>query len=388
MNEKSGRYFQIANQLVDDRHASFKELVSLLNSIQELESYKSSSIQRSPSGSQSIKLDNFAHWLLAQSRIKPAREVIAQLKSFLKADSVPMTQVLAVWGLHPKLPIDLIDGISLSPLSMLPSSDIKDQLTGIKDTGHTGGTSFSLPRPTAVLKWEFVFKPLFSPSGSNSSLNTKIEEMKEIAECLCLVYKTPVFEIVDWYQCEVTTPIIGGVQGWGGQVSSIEPIFRSEITSEAYDKKLFKELVNKFFSVSSKDRQRLHVPLKHLNKALLNIESVETAIDLGIALESLLINPDEGEGNISYKVRQRGTLLLGGSPHEKLSNFNLLKVLYKIRNDAVHTGEVKTTYKMNGIQVSVRELLKDGGILIVGLIREIFNRGNFISDWDGKLLSW
>jgi hypothetical protein len=51
--------------------------------------------------------------------------------------------------------------------------------------------------------------------------------MREIVRCLCLIQNTAVCELANWYECPLSTPMIGGVLGSGGQ--AIEHIFQMEV---------------------------------------------------------------------------------------------------------------------------------------------------------------
>jgi hypothetical protein len=93
-----------------------------------------------------------------------------------------------------------------------------------------------------------------------------------------------------------------------------------------------------FFELETNQRQRLRVPIDRLNKShVLGIRSVDAAIELGIALESLFAPTKLSEG-ISYTVRTRAARFLGGSQSERHQISNTLKDAYDLRSRAVHSG--------------------------------------------------
>jgi hypothetical protein len=110
--------------------------------------------------------------------------------------------------------------------------------------------------------------------------------MREIASVLPLSALSPVCEIAHWYQCDVDTPLIGGVLGWGGQ--AIEHAFHGEIASRDYDAMDMVDAVNKFIGLPEEVRRVFRIPLSHLNDAMRTLDSPSRAIDLGIALEAFL----------------------------------------------------------------------------------------------------
>lgn len=381
LNPDSGRYKQIAHQWVNDTDGLIEKITEIMTSIPEMKNYQVGSIRRSPSGTASFRLTEIARWALAQSRVRPSLEVVNQLQEFVSLNSVPMSEVLVIWGLNPILPIQLTEHISLIPLNSLNPSDPMDQLTGIRAAFHPVGTSFPHPRPTAALKWDFIHTPILSATLSLNS-PSKMEEMKEIVKCLCLIDNTPVCEIASWYECEPTTPIIGGVLGWNGQAT--EHIFHTLIQAKEYNQGLVQSIVQKFMSLTPEDRRRFYIPLNRLNTALRRNDSSDIALELGIALEGLL---DPGDTDIAYKVRQRGTYLLGGTAQEKKERFEKLKRLYDIRSRVAHGSEPKSTVKINGVEVQTSRFLKDSTIMCAELTRVILVSG-FILDWDGVILGW
>ncbi len=246
---------------------------------------------------------------------------------------------------------------------------------------HPVGTSFPHPRPTAALKWDFIHTPILSSTPTLGS-PSRIKEMMEVVKCLCLIENTPVCEIATWYECEPTTPIIGGVLGWDSQ--AIEHVFHTPIAQKEYDQNLVQSIVQKFMGLSPEDRRRLYIPLNRLNTALRRNDSSDIALELGIALESLL---DPGDTDIAYKVRQRGTYLLGGTAQEKKEKFEKLKRLYELRSRVAHGSEPKTTVKINGVEIQTWKFLKDSTNMCSELTRIILMKG-FVSDWDGVILGW
>lgn len=382
LNKESGRYIQLSNHWVSNEGNWIKEIVDILEQIPDLNPYKQGSIRRSPSGGGSVKLDYVAHWLLAQAKNREPAEVVNQLREFIESDSVPMSLIIALWGLHPKIPIDLGDDISLIPIETLQPSEVIDQLIGIKDTPHTGGDSFHKPRPKAALKWDFIHTPILETDSGTPPVKTKLEKMKEIVRCLCLVNNTAVCEIAQWYQCDVITPLIGGVQGWGGQ--TVEPIFSKVIDPVDYNQDVIRSIVKKFLDFPESEKSKLYIPLSRLNVALRRSdshpdESIDIALETGIATEVLL---DPKEKRISKEIREKGTYLLGGSSNQRCINYERFRMLYKLRSEVAHNGKLNSSYEFNGTQVPTADLLKQGKLLCAELIRTILNNGTFINDWE------
>ncbi|TOB86498.1 hypothetical protein CGJ95_22490 [Vibrio parahaemolyticus] len=75
--------------------------------------------------------------------------------------------------------------------------------------------------------------------------------------------------------------------------------------------------------------------------------NVNKAIDLGIAVESVLTSPDTTV-QLSLQIRILGSKLVKANTDERLKISALLDALYKVRSSAVHTGTLKPHYRVKG----------------------------------------
>lgn len=111
------------------------------------------------------------------------------------------------------------------------------------------------------------------------------------------------------------------------------------------------------------------------------------AIDLGIAAEALLTRDRDHDAPISYLLRTRGALLLGGSADERRDHYMTLRDLYNLRSKVAHQGEI-IDYTSTPHSTSAREKLeqsaeklKRGEALCTRMIRQIIDTGSF-PNWD------
>jgi hypothetical protein len=61
-------------------------------------------------------------------------------------------------------------------------------------------------------------------------------------------------------------------------------------------------------------------------------------MDLGIALEMLLLKDNTNREQLSLSFRLRGAWLVSGTPEERHKNYQLLKELYNYRSQVAHSG--------------------------------------------------
>jgi hypothetical protein len=423
LRPESGNYRTHLNKYVDNSSGIVEQILAIFPTIPELAPYNEGTVRSSPTSSGTIKWSTIAHWLLAQSRLSGADSAVERLEEFASSNSAVISEVIALWGLHPKSAIQLTDDIELVPIDMLVPSNRRDWWTGLDPNISGVRMNFVAPRCTAALRRQFVHRDILVRERQLSALEKaisslslpltedslkraveeaapamleefkrKIEEcqfdskepgrMREIVRCLCLIQNTAVCELANWYECPLSTPMIGGVLGSGGQ--AIEHIFQMEVQPEEYDESSARSLVEQFLAMRENDRRKLHIPLSRLNTALREPQAEDKALDLGIAVESLL---GPGHEEISYKIRIRGALLAGGNANDRRHTFYHLHRLYSLRSTVAHGDKLGPSVMVDGNQVTTDAFLKECCNICSRMIRETIKSG-FVSDWEGRLLGW
>lgn len=105
---------------------------------------------------------------------------------------------------------------------------------------------------------------------------------------------------------------------------------------------LAKSLFESFENLSPNLRDSLFIPMSRLRSAMTEFKDfADAAIDLGIALESILIKSDEST-EITYRISMRGARLLGKTLDERLDLKKKLTKIYGMRSKAAHRGIVQS----------------------------------------------
>jgi hypothetical protein len=128
------------------------------------------------------------------------------------------------------------------------------------------------------------------------------------------------------------------------------------------------------------DRNTIRIGIDRLGRALRSRSNVDRAIDLGVALESMLLHnlPRRDRGELKYRLALRGAALLSDSKPERVAAFNLLGEAYNLRSEAVHSGQIEPTKK--GVQTS--EVLKEAAIICGHIARRLIEQGGFPKNWE------
>ncbi len=106
------------------------------------------------------------------------------------------------------------------------------------------------------------------------------------------------------------------------------------------------ELASTYFRMDPKRRKQiLHIPLDRLDRASRDDDLVDKSIDLGIALEALLLHEPDGHGELRFRLALRGAWLCGNDATERAEIQRTLLKVYDLRSSAVHTGRIEQTEK-------------------------------------------
>jgi hypothetical protein len=180
LNPKSGYYQHLENTAIDDSDPLLLQVAADIASIPELKSYEDALLQ-SAFDARSVNLLDIARWTLAQARLRPAREVVERLQEFVSKNCVPMSEIIALWGLNPIAAIKLANDVSLVPVDHLIPSDPKDQLTGVRQNLRAQISTFPQPRIGAALKRDFVHGDILHQDKVIKTWVKSSEKMREIA---------------------------------------------------------------------------------------------------------------------------------------------------------------------------------------------------------------
>jgi len=395
LNPESSQYRVNTHHYVSIDERFLQKLIDGLQKQDELVALDGTNAFSSPNGGRTLRIWDFAHWILAQCRFRNPLQVLEQLEDIIMSNKVLCTEVLVLWGLHPTEPINLTDEIDLVPLASLPSSQPKDELIGLNKYLHPIDLSLILrPRPKAALVHRFDHTPIFNPRHTDKKQIEHIsreEVMRDIGLSLILLEDRPIFPIAHWYEVNEDVPIIGGVRGWGGK--KLDWAFITQVDPKSYDKDIFRMHVQSYLELEKPFRNKLRIPLERLNSAKLWLATGETlnaAIELGIAIEALLTNDLESDAPISYTVRIRGAFFLGGNSDDRKLVYKQLKLLYTLRSLAAHNGYLPERVKIpinndEKVEKSTSEFLALGCEICKRLISELMLAKRF-PNWESLIL--
>jgi hypothetical protein len=361
-----GLFFQLLT-LRDDRDAALKELRELQDVVVAEPTLEIFNHATQCALGYSTKVDSrfLVRWLISRGQQVGAFQAVSDLSRYLSEHTIEVTEVLAVCGVVVSCQIEL-EKFSLIDWNDLPETDTKFQVMSQAFSGGKTPTVALIRRHKIERKhrrpWEMEVETPMPP----------FEPVLDILRCVTAVAGTGIRRLNYWFEPPEWAP-------WAVSRSN----FGVDGTSFPWDHDLVEaaipqlsRTVSSFCSLNESQRVRLRVPLDRLNRSYIaRTNSVNVAIELGIALESLFAPTKLSEG-IAFAVRTRAARFLGGTRDERQQTIKTLRDVYDLRSRAVHSGRFDADNKNKWKDESVvRKALQEGQQLVGKSLVKVIQQG-------------
>lgn len=291
-----------------------------------------------PSGAGvSAGLSGIARLLLARAiATNDVPGTVERFVSYVTDNAADAIAVMAISGVTLTRAIRLGPDVSLVPISSLqPSTQREMALGGRGIFGAMGPGSVS----QCALITRFRFGPVFYRPPDDTAAQIPTDEayalLGEAFDLLAVLGVYPTYQMF-WAQPEDWLMSTGMSGGW-----QFSPLAHHWVREVQVPENEAEALAAAYFSIDPSKRNKvLRIPLDRLGRAGRERDFADRAIDLGIALESLLLHDIDGRSELSFRLSVRGAWLLGTSHTDRLEIQSSLTKLYVLRSQAVHAGLV------------------------------------------------
>ena len=148
----------------------------------------------------------------------------------------------------------------------------------------------------------------FPDLGKHTSTREHAEKLHNIVHCLTLVGPCAPIAICQHYQVPEWIPLASVGFGWGSYLYELDPnIAASDKAFPVFDEIEARNVVHQYLHLDDEVRQRLHLPIERLNRAIRRRDNADKATELRIALESLLTVDRDHDTPIAFLIRVRGS---------------------------------------------------------------------------------
>ncbi|WP_347905997.1 hypothetical protein [Pseudomonas purpurea] len=298
-----------------------------------------------------LQIDNIAQALISRALDKGVEESVGDLFEFLSQDYSPCIDIVLLRGIKVPCTVELLENVFISKPEDVPSETLKRfiaeyplKLTPFSFMSPTSPVDYTAPAklPDSVLfRLKKVYPKFFQfddPACQEFDMKD-LDFFKKISELLTIVCPAIPINRRDYSELQAGS-FLQGFTPRNFMTSYREA--GSGICHDASieDLELLKKVLSAYLELDDRLRDKLDVPIHRLNEAVRHDNPVDQAIDLGIALESLLLNDQGDSVQLSLQFRLRGAWLLGHDLVSRKEIHNHLRDLYSYRSTAVHSGRL------------------------------------------------
>lgn len=313
-------------------------------------------------------------------------QALAWLERILATDQGTGIGVLSLWGIEVKSQVDLGRGVTLLPFSELPDSRTKEWLSQPRDP-----TAFPVflasmfaSQPGAALVCRCTVQPFLHstklgepPAQTNPN---RIQSLLDDAR-LALTLIGPSCPLNAGYWFQFDDPNLSEAAFYGGVSTSYQevlpwgfgltpPVLIEPAEAQA--------VATRFLDLPDPLRATLRLALSRLNQAVRRPPHGDRALDLSIALETLLV---DGGGENTYKVGLRAALLVDAPLERRREVRATIGALYTLRSALVHDGVLPAEVKVaRGGKRPSPEVVKEATAICAMVLRAILDAGS-VPDW-------
>lgn len=321
-----------------------------------------------------VNYDGLAKWLVYRALKVGVDNTIKDLVKYIDTPEFKYYQIRSLSGVEIESELQLSDDIKLVPFSTLPESGHKRMLESGLHFGMLGQPS------AALIREKLHGRDHISSGDSRNNAQYWREEFQDALLCLTVVERIGISSLASWLTIADSVPLGGHFHYGSASLSKniIVSIAPKKVDTTTYNKA--KTIHKSFTMLTEEDREKLRIAMARLNSALLQHPSVDSAIDIRVAIESIFLSDTGGLGEHSFRVRLNAAKYLGKNPTERDELYNKFDYLYSLGSTAVHTGELKHKKR------EPRLILEDGYLYISKAIQKIILKG-FPESWKKILLS-
>lgn len=364
---EEGLFFQII-ALRDSPESALKELRELLEVVRAIPTLDlfNHAYQHALGWWEKIDFLFLVRWLVSRGQQVGAEHAVADLSRYLDAETLDLTEVLVIDGFEIKSTISLGQHL-LVPWKDLSASDTKWRVTARSLYNHASPSA-------AVLRRHSIQRTHVRPWDSPAqSIPLSIESALDVLRCVTVVCGAGIRLLHYWFEPPDWAPGAASFNSFG--IDSTAHALPVVLSADLVPR--IQHCVSRFEGSDDSTRVRLRVPVDRLNRSYLaGLRSVDTAIELGVALESLYAPSKLSEG-IGFAVRTRAARFLGGSVDARHKTTATLKNVYDLRSRAVHAGrfDAEGAPKKWRDPNLVMEVLQEGQRVVAQSLMKVIEEG-------------
>ncbi len=328
-------------------------------------------------GAARFAITTLAIWFLWCANENGVASAEQYLDSFLNSEKISVLNTLWVSGIEVDEPIILGDGYAIQPATHMPDSRDKEYFLQIRSGPPRQRMRLPACAITKTCQVQKTIEAPFHRPADQEFWNAR-EQLYEIAMLLnalsgisCLPYYSSTY-------VDPTTPL-GPFGGSGGGSPIYDVLSRRSTKLKSEAKSTIESLLAKYRQSNDGEKMRIQRILDRLSQAKRREQIEDKILDLGVALEMLLLDDNHNNDQLSLTFRLRGSWLTGQSAEDRVEKYQLLKEIYSYRSQVAHSGILKVSKIKN-----VRQSFPQYQSLAEDICQKLMLDGK--PDWDKLVL--
>lgn len=360
-------------------------------------------------GGHTLALNNLTHVLIRRALVgRSVGALVAQAHAFAKTKTAVTERYVPLVGITVAKLVKLDDNIHLLPWSQVPDGDAKcffsnEPGEGYLDEYRSFFSQGEAKANSAIRLLTPKSQVLFSSNAEAGSLSVDDKEsrdrheiVQDVINCLAVVSKSHVAALGEWSRLSGKIGNALSRSGYSHKNSKTDFSIRAlSSRPKTLDRSVAARIFKRFQAFTTDDKAVMRISLDRLNKSLFKKEMADQAIDLGIALEVMLLHGinDNFKGEMRYRISVRGATFLGGKNPQRKKHFKSLRDAYDLRSKAVHSGTLdidsgtgkkkKNKKKRKKKHPDPVLVLKSATGVCADIAAKIIERGSF-PDWESE----
>lgn len=284
-----------------------------------------------------FQVEELGMWLLWRANESDLASAQCHLEAFLDSEEITVLNTLWVLGVEVDQPISLADEYMVQPADAMPDSWDKESFLQFRFE-H----AVQVARPPACA----ITKPCKVPK-THPCEPTSIDEDSEfwkasrrLRDIGLLLNAVDGVACVPYYSTsyvDPTTPV-GPFGGSGGGSGLYDVLAVGSTKLESESAKVVEDLLRSYEALEDGERARMQRILDRLSQAKRRGQIEDKILDLGIALEMLLLDDNSANDQLALSFRLRGSWLLGNSVDDRVAVHDQLRDIYRYRSQVAHSG--------------------------------------------------
>jgi len=335
------------------------------------------------SSSQRFEVKTLAMWYIWSKNEFGKETADRYLYDFLESEEIQVINTLWVTGIEVDEPIEINDGYIIQNVKNMPDS--RDKEFFLKP--RIQSWKYPSPVPKAAITKVCSVKKIVKEQDSLDDKNFDQEfwnaerRLHDISLILNLLNNVSCLPYFSTSYPSKGTPF-GPFGGSGGGSSIYDVVGYSLTKISNKDREVIGDLMKSYDNFDGQEKSRMQRVISRLSQAKRRSQIEDKILDLGIAMEMLLLQDNPNNEQLSLSFRLRGSWLLGDSPRDRIKIYGHLKDIYKYRSQVAHSGVL---CKGNTTKIkSVRKKFIIYQSYAENICRKIIKEGK--PDWDKVVL--